>query len=70
MTDRSMVQSGAFRPEDVTLLSRVFEMTNAANDTPLERAGRALNVIALFRSGVTDESVLVSCMTEKRVAED
>ncbi|CDX55585.1 conserved hypothetical protein [Mesorhizobium plurifarium] len=54
----SRLSKGAFTPEELSLLSRVFKPTAAAKETEEQRERRALRIIANYVAGITDEREL------------
>ena len=67
MPNRSLQAAGAFAPEELDLLSRVFDQVIMPSDTENDRVDQAIAIMSLFRSGVDQEDKLVSTISMQRL---
>ncbi len=59
LRDKAM-RMGVLKPEELDLLSEVFEETGVPGETPSEREGRATKIIAYYHTGITDKERLIA----------
>jgi hypothetical protein len=53
------MRMGVLKPEELDLLSEVFEATGLSGATASEREGRATKIIAYYHTGITDKQRLI-----------
>jgi hypothetical protein len=63
---RTAFSASFLTPEHLSLLGRVLERLQKPGDTLFDREARAIAVLYLFQSGVSDEEELTKAMTGRR----
>ncbi|MCR4266739.1 hypothetical protein [Nitratireductor sp. ZSWI3] len=62
----AIAANGIFGPDEIDLLGRVFARARHFAGTPQQEEALALEIIEIFRSGVTDEEAILEMLGRSR----